>query len=269
MLTFIFFAFWFIFIFWQNPKKMPIDFYFYQKFLINFILGSLLAFLMTFLILIFCLIVMIFLPANHYFKGFVSRSVSRFINFFLRIEVVVQNTHLIPLKENVVIYANHKSYMDPFVMASVIPMTLSFAPKQNFNCFFGTAWFLKLVFLSLDCMVISRDNIRKTAQNLIKAVPKVQNGMTMVVFPEGGIKDRNNEKAISFLGGAFKIAYKSKALILPLTIKGTTQIKNKYFWQKKVIEVIIHPHLKYDNYRNKNIHQLSLDVQRIINSSFN
>ncbi|GAK74342.1 1-acyl-sn-glycerol- 3-phosphate acyltransferase, partial ['Chrysanthemum coronarium' phytoplasma] len=33
-------------------------------------------------------------------------------------------------------------------------------------------------------MVILRDDIRKTAQNLIKAVPKVKNGMAMVVFPE-------------------------------------------------------------------------------------
>ncbi|GAK74341.1 1-acyl-sn-glycerol- 3-phosphate acyltransferase ['Chrysanthemum coronarium' phytoplasma] len=78
---------------------------------------------------------MTFLSPNHYFKGFVSCSLSRFVNRFLRIKVVVQNPHLIPSKENVVIYANQKSYTDPFVITSVIPRTLSFAPKQNFNCF--------------------------------------------------------------------------------------------------------------------------------------
>ncbi len=269
MLTFIFIAIWLTFVFLQTPKNMPVDFSFCYKLPVNLILGLFLSFVITFIILVFCLVLMFFLPANHYFKGFVSRSVSRFVNRFLRIKILVQNPHLIPSKENVVIYANHKSYTDPFVITSVIERTLSFAPKQNFNCFFGTAWFLKLAFVSLDCMVISRDDIRKTAQNLIKAIPKVKNGMVMVVFPEGGIKNRNNEQAMPLLGGAFKIAFKSQASILPLTIKGSSQIKNKRFWQKKVVEIIIHPPLKYDHYCNTNMHQVAIYVQNIINSSFN
>ncbi|GAK74239.1 1-acyl-sn-glycerol-3-phosphate acyltransferase, partial ['Chrysanthemum coronarium' phytoplasma] len=41
------------------------------------------------------------------------------------------------------------------------------------------------------------------------------------------------------------------------------------FWQKKVVEIIIHPPLKYDHYCNTNMHQVAIDVQNIINSSFN
>ncbi|MFG6084676.1 lysophospholipid acyltransferase family protein [Candidatus Phytoplasma solani] len=227
-----------------------------------------LTFITLFLVLLLCLAIMSFLPSNHKFKGFVAQSLALLVKRFLRIKITVTNPHLLPLSKNIVIYANHKSYTDPFIIASVIPRTIAFSPKDKFRSFCGSHFFLQLAFYAFDYMVISRDNIRKTALSLIKAIPKVKAGLAMVVFPEGGIKDRNDEATVPLLEGSFKIAFKTQADIIPLTIKGSSRIKNYYWWQKKTVEVIIHQPLKYKNYHNQTMSQIALTVQKQINSSF-
>lgn len=210
---------------------------------------------------------MSFLPPNHRFKGFIIISASNFIKRFLRINIIVKNFHLFPLDKNIIIYANHKSYTDPFIIASALaPRTVAFSPKDKFRSFLGSQLFLKLAFYASDCMVIVRNDIRKTASNLFQAVPKVKAGLVMVIFPEGGIKDRNNEQAVPLLGGAFKIAFKSQADIVPVTIKGASHIKNYFWWQQKTIEVIIHPPLAYERYQEQKMPEIAVNVQQIINS---
>ncbi|WP_349401886.1 lysophospholipid acyltransferase family protein [Candidatus Phytoplasma solani] len=233
-----------------------------------FVLSLMMAFLITFLFLVFCLAIMSFFPPNHSFKGFVIRSLSRCIKTFLRIEVTVKNKNLFPLKENIIIYANHKSYIDAFLIASELPRTLAFAPKDKFCFPVLTKWFLDLAFYSSDCMVVSRDNIRKTSQNLINIIPKIKLGLALVVFPEGGMTNVNDEKVTSLLRGSFKISFKSEASIIPLTVKGASQIKNYFWWQKKKVEIIIHKSLKYNDYRGQTTQQIALNVEKIINSSF-
>ncbi|AGL90020.1 putative 1-acyl-sn-glycerol-3-phosphate acyltransferase [Strawberry lethal yellows phytoplasma (CPA) str. NZSb11] len=247
------------------------NFFYLKHFYLNnpiiiFLLSLIMAGLMTFFFLILCFIIMSFLPPNHPFKGFVIRSLSRFIKVFLRIKVIVKNKHLLPLKENIVIYANHKSYTDAFLIAISLPRTLTFAPKDKFCFPFLTKWLLNLAFYSSDCMVVSRESIRKTAKNLSKAIPKIKSGLALVVFPEGGMTDVDNERVTPLFGGAFKIALKSQASIVPLTIKGASKIKNYFWWQKKRVEIILHPVLKYDDYRCDTIKQIALNVENKINS---
>ncbi|MBS2126203.1 1-acyl-sn-glycerol-3-phosphate acyltransferase ['Fragaria x ananassa' phyllody phytoplasma] len=240
------------------------SFYFFPCYLL---LAFLLSFLVIFLVLLLSLVLMSFLPPNHRFKGFIITSISNFIKCFLRIKIIVKNFHLLPLDKNIVIYANHKSHIDPFVIASALaPRTVAFSPKDKFRSFLGSQLFLKLAFYASDCMVIVRSDIRKTASNLFQAVSKIKTGLAMVIFPEGGIKDRNNEQAVPLLGGAFKIAFKSQADIVPVTIKGASRIKNYFWWQQKTIEVIIHSPLEYRRYQEQKMPELVVNVQQIINS---
>ncbi|WP_334331116.1 lysophospholipid acyltransferase family protein [Candidatus Phytoplasma prunorum] len=204
------------------------------------------------------------LRVNHSFKYIVIRSISIFLLKILRVKIVFKNYDVIPLKENLIIYANHKSWFDAFIILSVIPRCLAFTPKDTLYKYS----LISYCFNSFDCIQIFRKNNRQTAKNLIKGIENIKKGLAIVIFPEGGIKDIKNEKAVDFLPGAFKVAFKSEATILPLSIKGSRNIKKFFWFKRKIVEVHCHKSIKFQDYQFQNTKQISEKTQKIINSIF-
>ena len=66
---------------------------------------------------------------------------------------------------------------------------------------------------------MKRGSIRDCAKAIDEGVIKVENGTRMTIFPEG--TRSKNGKVGEFKGGSFKLATRSKAVIIPLVIKGT------------------------------------------------
>ena len=114
--------------------------------------------------------------------------------------------------------------------------------------------------------MIDRDNDRKGAESIIKVIRHVKNGSSMVVFPEG---TRTNEigKLIEFKSGSFRVALKSKAPLVPITI-----VKQKHFklikWPfAKRITIVIHKPLPYLEFKGMTSLDLSERVKAIIKSA--
>lgn len=111
------------------------------------------------------------------------------------------------------IIANHSSYLDIFLMYSILP-------KQPF-LFLGKSEILKYpliktYFKRLNIPVFRGDRI-KSARSFIMANREVKKGWSLVIFPEGGIPDYNNPKMIEFKDGAFQLAKACKIPIVPVT----------------------------------------------------
>lgn len=115
-----------------------------------------------------------------------------------------------PLPEGpYIIVANHVSYLDIFFMYSILP-------KHPF-LFLGKGEILsypiiRTYFKGLNIPVHRKDR-RKAATSYTLAKKAVQEGWSLVIFPEGGIPDTDNPKMIPFKKGAFKLA---KALSIPI-----------------------------------------------------
>ncbi len=111
-----------------------------------------------------------------------------------------------------IICANHTSYLDIFLMYSILP-------HQPF-LFMGKAEILsyplvKTFFKRLNIPVFRGDRL-KAARSFIQARKEMHAGWSIVIFPEGGIPDKNPE-LWPFKDGAFKLAQSSRAGILPIT----------------------------------------------------
>jgi 1-acyl-sn-glycerol-3-phosphate acyltransferase len=60
---------------------------------------------------------------------------------------------------------------------------------------------------------------------MVDAIKVVKSGMAMAIFPEGGIKDRDDEKMVAMRAGAYSVAMKAEADLLPVSISGTSLVK--------------------------------------------
>ena len=74
----------------------------------------------------------------------------------------------------------------------------------------------------LDCVFIDRDSPRKAMEAMRQAQTMLEQGKSMVVFPEGTRSrgDQMNE----FKAGAFRMACKAGAPVVPVAIDGSYKI---------------------------------------------
>lgn len=66
---------------------------------------------------------------------------------------------------------------------------------------------------------VNRNDKRQAAQSMLMAKKKLEEGWSIVIFPEGGIPDHIAPKMADFKPGAFVIAQKNKTPIIPITLK--------------------------------------------------
>jgi 1-acyl-sn-glycerol-3-phosphate acyltransferase len=68
----------------------------------------------------------------------------------------------------------------------------------------------------INCVFIDRNDIRQSAKAILEAATKVKEGCSMVIFPEG-TRSRSSNHIGDWKAGAFKVATKAKAPIVPVT----------------------------------------------------
>lgn len=250
-----FFIFWFYFI---------IKFSFFGLFL-GFFLSIFLSLILVFIVLGLCMIFIRKLEPNHFLKHKIIVSISKFIIRFFRVHIKVHNLHLIPLKDKMVVYANHKTNFDPFIIASIFPRTLTFSPKHElYKGLKGL--FLGFCFNATDCVKISRDNKRETVKNLMEIIQKIKKNLSILIFHEGGIITKYTDKIIHSLDGAFQISLKSQANILPISLKGVCAMRDKCWFRKKTVEIFIHPIVPFTEIQSQNTQKINQKITDIINS---
>ncbi|MDV3170710.1 MAG: lysophospholipid acyltransferase family protein [Candidatus Phytoplasma stylosanthis] len=239
-----------------------------MKFLVFILFLFINIFFSWILVLFFFFWIMFFfrnLEVVHPLRLFIISSMSRLIIIFFRIKIIIHNKELIPIHNNLVIYSNHKTNFDPFIIASFFPRNISFTPKNEL--YFGKmGWFLSPLFHFSKCILIQRNNNRETIKNILKGIENIKKKLAVVVFYEGGIKNINSDKIINSLDGSFKIALKSHSDILPISLKGIVNIRGKCWFRKKKIEVFIHESLTFEKIKNNSTREINLQVTNVINS---
>ena len=114
-----------------------------------------------------------------------------------------------------IIIANHTSYLDIFMMYQILPMQhIVFMGKSEILNYPLIKTYFKHLHIPVD-----RSDKRKAAQSMLMAKRKLQEGWSIVIFPEGGIPDYIAPEMADFKPGAFVMAEKNKVPILPLTLQ--------------------------------------------------
>lgn len=117
--------------------------------------------------------------------------------------------------EACIIIANHSSYLDIFLLYSILP-------NQPF-LFLGKSEILKYPLLKTYFkrlnIPVFRGNRVKSAKAIVQALSETKNGWSIAIFPEGGIPEIDFPDMAHFKAGAFQIAKNSGLPILPMTYR--------------------------------------------------
>lgn len=114
--------------------------------------------------------------------------------------------------ENYIIVANHTSYLDIFLLYSSLPNhPFLFLGKSELLKYPLIKTFFKKLNIPVD-----RSSRVKSAKSFIQAKKAIENGWSIVVFPEGGIFD-DAPHLHPFKDGAFQLAKLGKCSLLPIT----------------------------------------------------
>ncbi|GAA4341094.1 lysophospholipid acyltransferase family protein [Mucilaginibacter gynuensis] len=122
-------------------------------------------------------------------------------------------------KRTYIICPNHTSNLDV--------SSISVAIKNNI-CFMGKDELLDglvtgLFFRTID-IPVNRDSKMSAFRAFKKASERLQEGVTMVIFPEGTITDTFPPELYSFKNGPFRLAIEHKIPIIPVTSLNTWKI---------------------------------------------
>lgn len=205
------------------------------------------------------------LPLMSRYKYYGWQSLARFLSTFIfNISIKVVGKENVPKDGKLVVYTNHKSYLDPVIAIQTVNRPMAFTPKSSLY----KIPILKDGMIQMHCMPIYRDDTRKTAKALVQTIKHIEAGFSMVVFPEGGRKNRDQDNVVATRAGAFQIAVKPKATILPMTIIGNSEIQHRAPFRRTKIKVIIHEPLTYEAYEGKSTAEIGNIVMDMINSGF-
>lgn len=110
--------------------------------------------------------------------------------------------------------ANHRSYYDIPLMLTMLGTPIPLVSKIEVQKFPIVNKWMEL----LHCLFLDRDNPRQGMQIINDAVELIGKGYCVGIFPEGTRFKGEEGEVGAFLGGAFRIASKSGAPIVPVAI---------------------------------------------------
>ena len=231
-----------------------------------FFLWVTLAFILSALILILFAVFFVILSAktkpNGKFKHFVLRTYLRFSLILLRTPLKIHGKENLPKEMGYTVYGNHKSNMDviyAYLAATGAPTALG--KKSLFQ-----NWFLKDLGEGFQALPIDRENDREAIKSILKAIKNIKEyKLNYIIFPEGGVKSRDTEEMVNLRAGAYKVAVKANAPIVPMCILGSSKLKDKKWYQKSKIELYLLKPLMPEDYKDLNTTEIGHLVEQQIN----
>ena len=139
----------------------------------------------------------------------------------------VKGVENIPAKGNIIIAANHSSYLDPIAIGAVIPRQIKWIVRKDVY----DVWWLRSLFASTGMI---REN-----GSVGKAVDLLGKGENVGVFPEGS-RSPDGRLGAGKRGVAI-MALKSGAPVIPCAVKGAFKAypRNAVFPRPYPVEIII------------------------------
>lgn len=171
--------------------------------------------------------------------GLFIRSWSRAILWAIGARISLAGLENVPAEERLCFIGNHQGDLDIVIMLAYLPRPVGFIAKSE------AAWFpfLNVWIAILGSSFIKRSSPKQGIEAIARGVRSIERGHALVIYPEG-TRSRGHGM-LPFHKGAFKLATRSGATIVPVTIDGSWKV-----WEanKRIeagdVRVIIHPPIR-------------------------
>ncbi len=229
------------------------------------VLGYFVGFLTIVLFYILNLPLVLILDSKSKYKNYLMTSLAWFLNTcYLNIKVEFEGLENVPPTETFVIYANHKSYTDAFALMEKFPRPLILTPKKSVL----KIPLFRLWLKAYDVFPINRDNPRETLRDLKNAVEVVERGGIILLYPEGTIRNREEEFVEEAKAGAFRLVKNAKVGMLPIRYDGNDLVRKR--WPRRVRrKITIFPLIPYEELENLSTQEIANLFMDTINYKLN
>ncbi|WP_430815252.1 lysophospholipid acyltransferase family protein [Carboxylicivirga sp. RSCT41] len=160
--------------------------------------------------------------------------------------VSVKGRENIDEKQSYVIIANHQSGYDIFLLYGWLKIDFKWIMKKELRHAPGIGYASHKV----GHIFLDRSSPRAAMKSIEEAKRKLQNGTSVVIFPEGTRSGSNQMR--NFKKGAFKIAFELGLPILPVTIVDTHKVYNKGLnLMPGSVQMVIHEPIETEQYQDE------------------
>jgi len=201
------------------------------------IYGSII-FILSFLLLLPFFIITIEIPGLKKYGRMLNGIWARIFFTGLFIRVKVENKELLKSHKQYVIIANHFSYLDIPVIG-LMSRDAVFIGKSSL----GKVPLFGYMFRKLH-IAVDRSSFRSRGETLKRTKQIIDEGGSVIIFPEGGIRTAHPPEMATFKDGAFNLAFEKQIPVIPVTLSFNHLIlpdDNKFLLNYKPVKVVIHP----------------------------
>jgi 1-acyl-sn-glycerol-3-phosphate acyltransferase len=149
-------------------------------------------------------------------------------------KVTVIGEENVPKDEAVLYVGNHRSYFDIILTYVRMPYLCGFVAKEEMLRYPVLRTWMKYLY----CSFLNRNNLKQGMQLILKNIEYLKEGISVFVFPEG-TRNKTDEVLLPFHDGSLKMAEKSGAPIIPVTMNNTAAIFEDHIPKIKKAHVVI------------------------------
>jgi 1-acyl-sn-glycerol-3-phosphate acyltransferase len=176
------------------------------------------------------------------------------------IKVKIIGLKNIDLKQPYVFAANHQSQYDIFTLMAHLPVQFKWMAKQSLFYIPLVGWGMK----ACGYIPVKRESPKEAYKALLKAIKKIKEGYSIIIFPEG---TRSLDGKIKpFKGGGMLLALRTGVPIVPVTIIGTRHIlpKGGKRIKKGEVTIVIDKPIEVKGFTEKDKQKLAERIREIV-----
>jgi 1-acyl-sn-glycerol-3-phosphate acyltransferase len=145
----------------------------------------------------------------YFFK--MARIWSKFILFGMGFRYQIEKNQELESHKSYMFIANHTSMMDIMLMLALIDKPFVFVGKKELSRIPLFGFFYKRT-----CILVDRSSSKSKHSVFESAQKRINQGLSICIFPEGGVPDDESILLDSFKDGAFRLAIDHQLPIVPI-----------------------------------------------------
>lgn len=167
-----------------------------------------------------------------------ARIWAKFILFGMGFYYKIEKSQALQPNESYMIVANHTSMTDIMLMLATIKNPFVFVGKKELSKIPLFGFFYKRT-----CILVDRSSSKSRMEVFNRAQKRLNQGLSICIFPEGGVPDDESVVLDSFKDGAFRLAVEHQIPIVPISFADNKKRFSYTFFSGSpgLMRVKIHP----------------------------
>ncbi len=170
------------------------------------------VFILVFILLFSFLSIPIIFPLQFKLTGIINRAWAKLLFTLIFIPYKIECRTKLDPKRVYIFCPNHFSYLDIPTMG-LNPINTIFVGKSDMENVPLFGYMYRKLHLTVD-----RSSLRSRGNTLLASMNAIDEGKSLVIFPEGGMITQHAPQMVPFKDGAFRAAIEKQIAIVPVTI---------------------------------------------------